>query len=99
VPEDGRERDDGPRREAGAAGARRRTLPCGSTPAADVFQATTRASVSSIAALGAAVSYVPIIATPTVPLLKPPAWAPITARDSPPARPSQAVPKRSTRTL
>jgi hypothetical protein len=77
----------------------RRTLPCGSTPAAEVLQATMRATVSSIAGLGATVSYVPIIDTPTVPALKPPAWAPMTARETPPARPSQAVPKRSTSTL
>ena len=77
----------------------RRTLPCGSTPAAAVFQAMIRATVSSIAGLGATVSYVPIIEMPTVPELKPPACAPMTARETPPARPSQAVPNLSTRTL
>ena len=77
----------------------RRTLPCGSTPADDVRHAMMRATVSSIAGLGATVSYVPIIEIPTVPELKPPAWAPITARETPPARPSQAVPNRSTSTL
>ncbi len=77
----------------------RRTLPCGSTPAAEVFHATIRATVSSIAGGGATVSYVPIIETPTVPVLKPPACAPITARETPPARPSHAVPNLSTSTL
>ena len=41
--------------------------------AEEVFQATMRATVSSIAGLGATVSYVPIIEMPTVPELKPPA--------------------------
>ena len=51
------------------------------------------------AEVGATASYVPIIEMPTVPVLNPPAWAPITARETPPARPSHAVPNLSTRTL
>jgi hypothetical protein len=42
---------------------------------------------------------VPIIEIPAVAVLKPPEWAPITGLDSPPARPSQAVPNLSTSTL
>ncbi len=41
----------------------------------------------------------PIKATPTEPVLKPSAWAPITFLSMPPARPSYTVPKRSIRKL
>ena len=77
----------------------RRTEASGSPPAEDSRQAATWANDSRWAALGATLSYVPIIDTPTVPVLKPPACAPMTARPVPPARPSQTVPKRSTSRL
>ena len=40
-----------------------------------------------------------MIATPVLPVLKPSAWAPTTALEMPPYRPSNTVPKRSTRKL
>ena len=38
--------------------------------------------------VGSADSYVPTSAIPTEPVLKPPAWAPMTFRSIPPPRPS-----------
>jgi hypothetical protein len=76
-----------------------RTVLAGSLPAADSRQAASWATASRAAAEGATVSYVPISEMPTVPVLNPPACEPITARVTPPARPSQIRPYLSTRKL
>jgi hypothetical protein len=63
------------------------------------LQASRFASAVCAATGGGASEYVPITATPTEPVLKPSAWAPITFFSTPPNRPSKTWPYRSTRKL
>jgi hypothetical protein len=63
-------------------------VPCGSRPCIDSFQASSRWTDETVAVGGVTVENVPIIATPVVAVLKPPACAPITGRAMPPCRPS-----------
>lgn len=66
-----------------------RTRPRGSMPAGPSFQAAIAAMASVMArGTGTPAVKVPIAAIPAVRWLKPCAWAPVTARSAPPARPS-----------
>ncbi len=73
--------------------------PRASRPCRENFQATTAATAARHSSVGATAEKSPIIETPKVPVLNPPACAPTTGRSTPPARPSQIPPKRSTTTL
>ena len=71
----------------------------GSTWCRANFQASSSSSAVRAAA-GSGVDWkFPMTATPTAPELNPPAWAPITARSTPPWRPSKTWPYLSTRKL
>jgi len=76
------------------------TVPRGSTagPSANFQAAYCAVASTATAGTGVAVK-LPMTAIPAVPVLKPPACAPTTGRDSPPERPSHSRPKRSTSTL
>ena len=75
------------------------TCESGSTCATSSRHASRRTSAFTIAGGGETDWKFPISETPTVPLLKPSAWAPITLRSIPPARPSYTVPYRSIKKL
>jgi hypothetical protein len=68
------------------------TRPAGSTWVRSSFQASSRSSAATMPAGGRLLVKVPSRATPVVSVLKPPAWAPSTARVTPPARPSKTRP-------
>lgn len=60
------------------------TVARGSIPALLNFQASSAVSERRMAAGGVASSKLPTSETPAVPVLKPPAWAPMTLRVTPP---------------
>ena len=67
-------------------------VPVTGTPWSESFQAISFATASMAGASSGIAVNVPSVATPVEKLLKPCAWAPITAASMPPARPSKIVP-------
>ena len=75
------------------------TVPAGSKRHCAPANAATRAIALTASTVGAALVMSPSRLTPSVPVLKPCACEPITARSTPPARPSQMPPYLSTTRL
>ena len=75
------------------------TVPWVGTPWIDSFQPSSEAMALNASGVTSVEVWVPTDATPVETEFQPWAWAPITARSMPPARPSNTWPKRSTRKL